>query len=242
MLICVAGRVDPKEVELGLESFRGAPDGNGSLTPLKALAQTEPRFHFESYGSGSVDACLMVRTPGWESADSRLHTVLYLLTQYYQTHVYEELIGPKLPVYYLYAGQETFITEGYVYFYVNVSRNRFFPTLERVMGEIDRMRAEGIDPDELEVNKRRFVLSVLGNLDDPRDVAYRLGSDLLLCGRERALGIDEELEQIRTVTADEMQALVQELFQASHLCVVARGALGWWARRKLRKRLERWLP
>jgi len=243
ILICVAGAVDRSVVEGALAVFADLPKGSGPPPrPRPPQERTKPSFQIERFAADATDLCLMLRTPGWSSGDARRHAALFLVTQWYQTHVYQELIGPTLPVYYLNCGQESFVAEGYVYVYFRVGKRMFFATVERILDELDRLRAGGISADALEVSKRRAALGVLSSLDDPREVAYRIGADLLLSGSEHAVSAADELHHIETMTVDEIAVAMVTTFRAPNLAVVARGALGWGARRRLIRRLRHWLP
>jgi len=241
MVVAVAGPVSEAAVRKGLQAFAGMPAGGDTPEPASAKVQSRPEFTFDRYRSASIDCCLLFRTPGWKHDDTRLHTTLNLVTQVFQTEIYQHLVGPELPVYYVYTGQEIFVPQGYIYVYVNATKERFFPTLERLLKELDAFMGRRVSGEDLGVHKRRYELQVLSTLDDPHGMAERVGSDRLLCGRERAVDLEQELKQVRTIEPDEFARAVRETMIPARLNVIVRGGINWLQERRLRRRLEAWL-
>jgi len=69
--------------------------------------------------------------------------------------------------------------------------------------ETDRMRSEPVSEAELEKAKRQLEVSLVDNLATSHDLASRIGRDIATFGRIRPL--DERLERIRAVTAQDVQ-------------------------------------
>lgn len=240
-VVAIAGRIDGGALDRGLPGLSGfSPEAASAPSPV-TRDPSASAIHIERIGSGAVEACLMFRTRGWSESSASYHASVALMVQYLQLRFYQDLVGPGLPVYYLYSGQETFVPEGYLYVYLKVTADRFFATLERVMGELDAVRAKGVPEDALALCKRRAMLGVVADLDDPRAVAFRLGADRLRCGDAGAVSLQGEVDALASVASVDMNRLVAETFRSDKLCVVARGQLGWWQRRRLERRLDSWL-
>jgi predicted Zn-dependent peptidase len=125
-----------------------------------------------------------------------------------------------------------------VYVYLNVRRERFMVTLDRVLEALEDFRRTRPGKQELELHKRRYQLHVLSQLDDTRAIAGRLGADRLLCGRERAVNVEDELAQLDAVTPEQFARVADETLCPDNLRGFLRGGLGWLEGRRARRLLE----
>jgi zinc protease len=94
--------------------------------------------------------------------------------------------------------------------------------IERVeqlfFGEIDRIAAEGVHAEEVEKAKRQLEVGLLQGLDTAHALAMRIGQDELFFGRVRPL--EERLEAIRAVTAEDVQRVVRSYLVPDQRSVV----------------------
>ena len=73
--------------------------------------------------------------------------------------------------------------------------------------EIERMKKELVSADELEKAKRQLEVSLVDGLETNHELAERLGRDYITFGRIRPL--DERLERIRAVTAEDVRRVAR---------------------------------
>jgi zinc protease len=78
---------------------------------------------------------------------------------------------------------------------------------ERFFREIERVKAEPITADELEKAKRQLEVSLVNGLATNHALASRIGRDYATFGRIRPL--EERLDRIRKVTAEDVQRVAQ---------------------------------
>jgi predicted Zn-dependent peptidase len=111
---------------------------------------------------------------------------------------------------------------GMLQVYMGVDDDDVMPALEGVLAELARLRDEPIPAGELE-RARNFALGRLElRLEESRAMASFLGSQEAL--HERVMTMDEVMEALRGVTADDIQALAGRLFRDEALCAAVIGS------------------
>ena len=86
-----------------------------------------------------------------------------------------------------------------------------------VLAELARLRDDAVPAAELE-RARNYTLGRLElRLEESRAMASFLGTQEAL--HDRVLSMDEVMDELRAVTADEIQALAGRLFRDEHLCL-----------------------
>jgi zinc protease len=78
---------------------------------------------------------------------------------------------------------------------------------ELFLDEIAKLRAAPVDPQELEKAKRGLEVALVDSLDTSHALASRIAHDFIFFGRIRPL--DERLEAIRAVTAEDVQRVAR---------------------------------
>jgi predicted Zn-dependent peptidase len=105
--------------------------------------------------------------------------------------------------------------------YMGVDADDVAPATGAVMAELARLRDERIPAAELE-RARSFALGRLElRLEETRAMASFLGTQEAL--HDRVMTMDEVLEALRAVTADDIQALAGRLFVDDALCLAVIG-------------------
>lgn len=86
-----------------------------------------------------------------------------------------------------------------------------------IYDEIDRIKEEGISPDELERAKTRARADLIGQLDSNSDLAYQLSRMEALTGDWR--DVFRQLDELEAVTVDRVRAVSRETFERSNRTV-----------------------
>ena len=73
--------------------------------------------------------------------------------------------------------------------------------------EVERLRTEGVEEAEVAKAKRQLEVSLVNGLSTAHALASRVGRESVLTGRVRPL--QERLEAIRAVTAEDVQRVAQ---------------------------------
>ncbi len=105
--------------------------------------------------------------------------------------------------------------------YLGVDADDVRPATEAVLAELSRLRDERVPPTELE-RARNYALGRLElRLEESRAMASFLGTQEAL--HDRVMTMDEVIEALRAVTADDIQALAARLFRDEALCAAVIG-------------------
>jgi predicted Zn-dependent peptidase len=105
--------------------------------------------------------------------------------------------------------------------FLGVDADDVGPATQAVLAELARLREERVPAAELE-RARNFALGRLElRLEESRAMASFLGTQEAL--HDRVLTLDEVMEKLRAVTADDMLALAGRLFRDEHLCLAVIG-------------------
>jgi len=112
--------------------------------------------------------------------------------------------------------QTDYADTGILQVYMGVDADDVVPAMRAVLAELSRLRDEPIPAAELE-RARNFTLGRLElRLEESRSMASFLGSQEAL--HERVMTMDEVMEALRAVTAEDIQAVAQRLFRDEVLC------------------------
>ena len=112
--------------------------------------------------------------------------------------------------------QTDYADTGILQVYMGVDADDVVPATRGVLEELSRLRDEPVPAGELE-RARNFTLGRLElRLEESRSMASFLGSQEAL--HERVMTMDEVIEALREVTAEDIQALAGRLFRDEVLC------------------------
>jgi predicted Zn-dependent peptidase len=117
--------------------------------------------------------------------------------------------------------QTDYADTGILQVYMGVDADDVVPAMRGVLTELSRLRDEPVPQKELD-RARNYTLGRLElRLEESRSMASFLGSQEAL--HERVMTMDEVIEALRAVTADDVQALAGQLFRDELLCGVVIG-------------------
>jgi len=112
--------------------------------------------------------------------------------------------------------QTDYADAGLLQVYMGVDADDVIPGMRAVLAELSRLRDEPVPAAELE-RARNFTLGRLElRLEESRSMASFLGSQEAL--HQRVMTMDEVMEAVRAVTAEDVQALAGRLFRDEALC------------------------
>ena len=89
---------------------------------------------------------------------------------------------------------------------------------EGFFAEVERLRTEGVEEAEVAKAKRQLEVSLVNGLSTAHALASRVGRESVLTGRVRPL--QERLEAIRAVTAEDVQRVAQTYLDPERRSVV----------------------
>ena len=112
--------------------------------------------------------------------------------------------------------QTDYADTGLLQVYMGVDADDVVPAMRGVLAELSRLRDEPVPQAELE-RARNYTLGRLElRLEESRSMASFLGSQEAL--HDRVMTMDEVMEALRAVTADDIKALAERLFRDEALC------------------------
>jgi predicted Zn-dependent peptidase len=112
--------------------------------------------------------------------------------------------------------QTDYADTGILQVYMGVDADDVVPAMRSVLAELSRLRDEPVPAAELE-RARNYTLGRLElRLEESRSMASFLGSQEAL--HDRVMTMDEVMDSLRAVTADDIQALAGRLFRDEALC------------------------
>jgi predicted Zn-dependent peptidase len=117
--------------------------------------------------------------------------------------------------------QTDYADTGLLQVYMGVDADDVLPAMRGVLAELSRLRDEAVPTAELE-RARNYSLGRLElRLEESRAMASFLGSQEAM--HDRVMTMDEVIDALRAVTADDIQALAGRLFRDETLCAAVIG-------------------
>ena len=112
---------------------------------------------------------------------------------------------------------------GVVSIYAGISPKKAEEVLDIALDEMRWIVRNGISQQELELMKEQSIASILLGLEDSATRAGTLARLEMVHGRQ--ISIEETLQKIEAVSAEEVQELAQEFFQTEKIAFAALGNL-----------------
>ncbi len=217
LVISIAGNVSREQaleaVAERLGDWPASPAPSWRPCPIPAGA---PRVHLETRPTEQTNLCLL--TPGLSHTDPR-HYALTLLNAALGDGMSSRLfieIRERLGLAYDIGSAPTYYHDtGAFSISAGVEPGRSAPTIAAITHELRRLRDEPMPPEELsrakEYTKGRMAL----RMEDTATVAAWMGGQEIVTGEP--LELDEVMERLDAVTAEEIQRLANDLFRTEAL-------------------------
>jgi len=116
--------------------------------------------------------------------------------------------------------------------------SKLIPTLKCVLEQIRILADGGVTEEELARVKDRVACQMDFMLDSPADLNEWFGLRELLTSPEKMETPDDEMERLRSVTAQNLNRVVREYMVPARRALVLVGAGSWRQRRQIAKLLE----
>jgi predicted Zn-dependent peptidase len=140
------------------------------------------------------------------------------------SRLFQEVRERQGLVYAIHSGNAAFRDTGLFYVYAGTEPGEFARVVEVTMGELRKLRVEGVTAEELGRAKDHLKGSLMLSLESTGSRMTRLAKQELYFGR--FFGFDEILASIDAVTAADVAAVVDGLFGRGPLALVALGPGG----------------
>jgi predicted Zn-dependent peptidase len=221
MVVAMAGDIDHEQaVELVDRSFgRGSGAGQSYLPAPPGPAQRmrlEHRHTAQAHVSLGLPGLPRDHADQW--ALDLLNTVLGDGTS---SRLFMKIREEDGLAYDVHSFQTDYADTGLLQVYMGVDADDVLPAMRGVLAELSRLRDEAVPTAELE-RARNYSLGRLElRLEESRAMASFLGSQEAM--HDRVMTMDEVIDALRAVTADDIQALAGRLFRDETLCAAVIG-------------------
>jgi len=137
------------------------------------------------------------------------------------SRLFQEVRELRGLAYNVYSFQSLNADTGLIGVYLGTRPDNVAPALKVVADELERLREDGVTPEELERSKENVKGRIVLSLESTAARMSRLGS-AVLCDLP-LLSLDEVVERIESVTIDELDGLLRELLAPERLSAAAVG-------------------
>lgn len=222
-VVCVAGNIDPEHVKevIGtcMADVRQGERAEREETKehqTKSELLVRPRDVEQSYVQISLRA--------FDRFDERRYALALLaaiLGEGMSSRLFEEIRDKRGLAYYVYASNTLYTDAGYFEVGVGANRDKADEAVKTILKELAKVRDEGVTEDELERVKDRIEGSLALTLENSKSIAMSYSESLLFYGK--VLTLEERLERLKAVTAEEVKKVAQDLMRPERLNMVVIG-------------------
>lgn len=216
LVVSVAGDVSHDDVVDLVERSFGTGGGDG-LEYLPAPSVPHERMRLEHRHTAQAHVCLGLAGLPRDHADQwTLDLLNTILGDGASSRLFLKIREEEGLAYDVHSFQTDYADCGMLQVYMGVDADDVVPAVHAVMAELSRLRDDLVAPGELE-RARNFTLGRLElRLEESRAMASFLGSQEAL--HERVMTMDEVIEALQNVSAEDIQALARRLFRNDALC------------------------
>ncbi len=221
VVVAAAGSVDHDAIcalaegHLGLGAAAGGP-------PAAGRNGQDPNFRFYAKDTEQYHVCF--GGPGISRGDDRRFALALLDSSFggsVSSRLFREIREKRGLAYSVGSYTEQFIDDGAIAMYVGTRADNVAEACEIIGRELAKVHAEGLDDDELRRSKEHVKARMVLGLESTTSRMSR-------CARSELFGveflsIDELLERTEAVTADDVAALANELYDPERLSAACIG-------------------
>jgi predicted Zn-dependent peptidase len=225
LVIAAAGNIDHDRL-IGLAEAAcsaGLPTGtNGERGFAAAPDGAEPRMCFVEKKTEQYHVAL--GAPGISRADERrfaLRVLDTILGGSTSSRLFQEVREKRGLAYAIYSFSSQYLDSGQIGMYVGTRPDNVQQSLQVIGDELRRLRDEGVTEEELRRGKENVKGRTVLSMESTLSRMNRLGSSLLT--GVPLLSLDEVLARTEAVTAEDIAALVEELYDPARLSAAAVG-------------------
>ncbi|HYZ28111.1 MAG TPA: pitrilysin family protein [Thermoleophilaceae bacterium] len=224
LVLAAAGNVTHERlVELAQNASRnGLPAAARSRELVAAPAQADPRMCF--FQKQTEQFHVTLGAPGIQRGDDRrfaLRVLDTILGGSTSSRLFQEVREKRGLAYAVYSYSSQYIDSGQIGMYVGTRPENVPQALDVIGTELRKLRDAGVAPDELERAKENVKGRTVLSMESMLARMNRLGSSVLT--GVPLLTLDEVLARTDAVTADDIAALVEELYDPARLSAAAVG-------------------
>jgi predicted Zn-dependent peptidase len=236
MVIAVAGNVEHNRVvDLVGRVFSGVP--SGSKVGERLMPKGSPRTSVLEKKTEQVHFCLGTKGLAYVSSKRFPSYILNnVLGGGMSSHLFQEIREKRGLAYSIFSYSPSYMDTGLVVVYAGTDKKAVRQVIELILKEFEELRGGPIDQEELRMCKEQLKGNFLLSLESSDNRMTRLAKNEIYFNR--FFSADEVIDQIDTVTVDQVNDLSKELLVSDYLCLTILGPIT--ERRLKRDLIEVW--
>ena len=224
LVVAAAGDVTHEQTVALAEEHLGQlrASESGDQSEPSASDQSDVRIRLVERDTEQAHLCIGL--PALPYSTERRYvqsTIEAILSSGMSSRLFQEIREKRGLVYSVYGYFRPYDDVGQGVVYAGCDVDRVEEAISAILGELKKLRDEGVPEDELERTKELRSGRLLMGLEDSRSVASWVGSQELTYGEIRTP--EEVMERIEAVTREDVQELAGELFQTDKLSLALIG-------------------
>ena len=224
LVVASAGDLTHAEVVKLAEQHLGDLAVNGDADQSESSASDQDEVRIRLVERDTEQAHLCVGLPALSYSTERRYvqgTIEAILSSGMSSRLFQEIREKRGLVYSVYGYFRPYEDVGQAVIYAGTDLERVDEAITAIIGELRKLRDDGVPEDELERTKELRKGRLLMGFEDSRSVASWIGSQELTYGEVRTP--EEVMERIEAVTTKDVQELADELFQTQKLSLALIG-------------------
>ncbi len=214
MVVASGGDVAHETVVALTEKLLGDFSATGERDQIEIASVSQSAPQSQVLNRETEQAHLCVAVPALPYTSDRRYvqgTIEAILSAGMSSRLFLEIREKRGLVYSVYGYMRPYEDVGQFVIYAGTDLKRVEETIEAIIGEMKKLRDDGVPADELRRSKDLRQGRLLMGIEDSRSAASWVGSQELVYGTIKSP--EEVMAEIEAVTAEQVLELSQELFQ-----------------------------
>lgn len=221
-VVSVAGNIDPARVTAQIVAALDGYQQGGLRQAVATLPPTlGPLVRLEDDDTEQLNFCIALPGLSYHDPDRRAQQVLdRVLGGDMSSRLFQELREERGLAYEVESYAQSYDDAGKWIIHAGVDPQKAQEAVAVTLGELRKIRDEGVSADELQRVKEQVKGGTLLDLEDTWSVASRNGSHMLHYGEVRS--VEQAVAEIEAVTLDDVYRVAQRLLRSDglHLALV----------------------
>ncbi len=228
LIIAAAGNVEHSQiVDLANEFFNHRSDVRGQKSVIENLNAPKINSAILLKKKSELEQAHLILAAPWIELKSEKRYAAHLLETVLgsgmSSRLWQTIREKRGLAYSVGASAISFEDCGAFTVYAGTSPGKVGEVIDLSIVELKKIKGESISKNELNLAKQQTVASVLLGLEDSSIRAGNLAQSEITHGRQ--ISVEETLQKIEAVEAEEIQQIAREFFQTENIALVALGNL-----------------
>lgn len=225
LIITVAGNVEHGQIVNLAEKFFSPQPKTRSLKSENQIPKISSPILLKKK-QNLEQAHLIIATPWLESKSEKRYAaslLMSILGDGTSSRLWQNIREKRGLAYSVGASANSFDDCGLFTIYAGTSPANLGKVIDLSIGELRKIKSDGVTNEELELAKEQTVSAILLGLESTSFRAETLAGNEMVHGRQ--ISVEETLEKFENVRTEEIQDLANEFFQTENISLAALGNL-----------------